>query len=85
MLFRPNSEHDSSVNDYANNFKRTTGKKINVLNYDSPEGQALAKVHDITSIPVILALRDDDSLMEMWPEQDKWPTVSELSFYTQNE
>lgn len=81
LLFRPNSEHDTSANEYAENFKRVTGKKLDMLDYDSAEGIELAKIHDITSIPAILALRDDSSLMESWVEQDKWPTASELSFY----
>ncbi len=83
MLFRPNSEHDTSANQYAENFTRVTGKKLNLMDYDSPEGADIARIHDITSIPAILALRDDSSLMESWLEQDKWPTASELSFYAQ--
>lgn len=83
MLFRPNSEHDTSANEYVDNFKRVTGKKLILMDYDSAEGTELARIHDVTSIPAILALRDDSSLMVSWLEQDKWPTASELSFYAQ--
>jgi hypothetical protein len=83
MLLRPKSEHDTSANQYAKNFSRVTGKELSIIDYDSVEGIELAKIHDITSIPAILALRDDSSLMESWQEQDKWPTPSELSFYAE--
>ncbi len=81
ILYKPNTESESSVLQYVHEFERQTGKKIELIDAESIEGTQKAAIYDAVQFPVIVALRDDGSLIEAWPERDKWPTVSELSFY----
>lgn len=83
ILYRPVSEKASAVERYAHNHERQTGQVLTLVDIDSHEGIELARVHDVIDHPVLLALRDDSSLVQSWLEFDKWPTVSELSYYTQ--
>lgn len=82
ILYKPNSELASSVEAYAKEFERQTGRVITLMDFESKEGIALAGVHDILRQPVLLALRDDHGLIEAWPDRDSWPTAVELSTYT---
>lgn len=68
--------------EYAREFGRQTGRTINMLDQDSIEGGEMAKLYDIMQFPAIIAFRDDGSLVQTWTERDKWPTISELSYYS---
>jgi hypothetical protein len=83
ILYRPNSEQSSSVEAYVREFTRQTGRSIEMVNVDSVQGLEMAKLHDIMMFPAIIVLRDNGSFVQSWLERDKWPTVSELSFYNQ--
>ncbi len=83
VLYKPNSEHDSQVQGYVREFEARTGKQLMLLDIESVEGVDLAKIHDIMQSPAILVTEEDGSFVQMWLEMDKWPTISELSFYTQ--
>lgn len=81
ILYKPISELARSSESYAQEFERQTGKPITLIDSESKEGLELAGVHDILRQPVLLVLRDDHSLVEMWQERTSWPTLSELSAY----
>lgn len=81
ILYKPISELATSVEAYAREFERQTGKSLELVDIESKEGIALAGVHDILRNPVLLALRDDHGLIEVWQDRDSWPTMSELSAY----
>ena len=84
ILYKPISELASSVEAYAREFERETGRQLTLLNFESKEGIALAGVHDIVRQPVLLALRDSSELIEEWLDRDSWPTMSQLSAYINN-
>lgn len=81
ILYKPNSEHDTKVQNYVRGFQQVTGKSLSLLDADSREGVDLARLHDIVQFPAIVASEDDGSFIESWPDMDKWPTASELSYY----
>jgi len=83
ILYKPNTELDTSVNQYVREFARETGRSIALVDSDSVQGIEIAKMYDILRTPAIVVFRDDGSLIQSWLERDKWPTVSELSFYNQ--
>lgn len=84
ILYKPVSEFASSVEAYAREFERATNNKIELVDFESHEGIALAGVHDIVRQPVLLALRDSSELIEEWLDRDSWPTMSQLSAYINN-
>jgi hypothetical protein len=83
ILYKPNSEMESSVQDYIREFAHQTGKTIALVDSDSVQGIEIAKLYDIVQFPSIVVFRDDGSFIESWLDREKWPTVSELSFYNQ--
>ncbi len=83
ILYEPDSETDTPVQQYVREFEMQTGKKLELLDSRKPEAVALAKVHDILQFPAILATENDGGYLQSWTELEKWPTISELSYYTQ--
>jgi len=66
ILYRPNSEHATGVENYAREFEQRTGKKFEFLSIDTLEGAEKAKVYDIVFYPAVLALTDDGRLQQIW-------------------
>lgn len=83
ILNKPSGEMDTRVQEYATEFRRRTGKELELVDAESPGGVDLARLHDILNIPAILVREDDGRIIQSWTELSKWPTISELSFYAQ--
>ena len=83
ILYKPNSETESSVQEYVREFGRETGRTIALVDSDSIQGIEIAKLYDVVQFPAIVVFRDDGSFIESWLDREKWPTISELSFYNQ--
>lgn len=81
MLYRPNTERAGAAEDYAHEYHmRHPEREIPLQNVDSPEGAELARIHDITSYPAILALADDGSYLQDW-QGEHLPLMSEVDYY----
>ncbi len=83
ILHKPNSETDTQLQGYLRDFEQRTGKQIELMDAESKEGIDLAQIYDILQFPAILAREDTGEFVQAWSEIDKWPTISELSYYTQ--
>ena len=83
ILHKRNSETDTRVESYMREFQNRTGKKLEMLDAETPRGVDVARLHDILQFPAILVTQDDGGYMQSWTELEKWPTISELSFYAQ--
>lgn len=83
ILYKPNTETESGIQAYTREFARETGKTIALVDSDSIQGIEIAKLYDIVQFPSIVVFRDDGSFVESWLDREKWPTISELSFYNQ--
>lgn len=81
VLYRPKSEHEGKVLDYARDYKQFKNKQLKLVSLDDVEGDDLAKLYDVTAYPAILALRDDGQLQKIW-QGDMWPLMDELDYYT---
>lgn len=81
ILYRPRSEHASSVETFIHDFKyRHETSRLEILDADSREGIAMATLYDVMSYPTILALRDDGSELKRW-EGDMLPLLDEVAYY----
>lgn len=80
IIYRPNSEHARTVEEYMHDFKRRTGWELSVLNPDTPDGANICRVYDIVEYPSIIALADDGQLQNSWRGLPL-PTIDELSYY----
>lgn len=70
VMYRPDSEHSRSVEQYIREFKQLhPGITIDTLNVDSSEGIAKTELYSIMEYPAILAVTDDGSLLNSWAGQ----------------
>ncbi len=83
ILYKPNTELETSVNEYTREFSRQTGRAIELIDVESVAGAETARLYDIMQFPAILVFRDDGQFIQSWIDREKWPTISELSFYNQ--
>ena len=81
ILYKPNTEKETSVLEYVREFARVTGRPIELMDVDTVYGIEIAKLYDIMQFPAIVVFKDDGEYIRSWLERDSWPTISELSFY----
>ena len=83
LLYRPDSEHATTVEAYLRDFKAQTGKDIQLVDVDSPEGIDMCKLYDVMEYPSVLATDDDGRLLNMWV--GALPRIGEVSYYAAGE
>lgn len=83
LLYRPNSEHERQALDYMRDFAMQTGKRLPVMNPDSPQGVELCRLYDIVAFPAILVTNDQGVLQNVWAG-GQLPSYSEVSYYVQD-
>lgn len=81
VLYRPDSEYSRIVETFVHDYKRRHGdSKLELLNIDSRDGNAMASLYDVMQNPAILALRDDGMVLNAW-EGPKLPLMDEVAAY----
>jgi hypothetical protein len=83
VLHKPGDETDTQMREYLREFNHRTGKTIELIDVTSPRGVELSELYDILKYPVMVAVEDNGTFVEAWPEIEKWPTMNELTYYTQ--
>lgn len=83
VLYRPNSEYARVVEEFIRNFEaRTDGShRLEVLNLDSRDGNAIAMLYDVMQYPAVLVLQGDGSLQKSW-EGGTMPLIDEVVAYS---
>lgn len=80
VLYKDATDYARQVTDYLRDFNHQTGRELETLNPESPEGVDFCHTYDILEFPTILALSDDGRLQNMWKGLPL-PTISEVSYY----
>ena len=81
VLYHPNNdEFAGMVQDYAAEFERFKGKKLELKSLETTEGAQLAELYGITQYPAFLIMSDNGSLIRLW-EGTPLPLMDELSYY----
>lgn len=80
ILYHPRSDHSRTVEEYANDFERIKGKKIELLSLETREGADMAGLYGIVQYPAVIALRQDGQLLKNW-EGLPLPLMNELAAY----
>jgi hypothetical protein len=79
-LYRPKTEQEGKVLDFARDFKQLKNKELNIVSLDTVEGDDMAKLYDIVQYPAFLAIKDDGQLEQLW-QGDSMPLMDELVYY----
>ena len=80
IFYRKNSESESAATRYQHDFERFTGKKLELMDVDTREGTALARIHDVVQYPAILALDDEGRHQNFW-QGEIMPKMDDVAGY----
>lgn len=80
ILYRPDSEWARSVEEYARDFERQRGKKIDLVSLNEPVGADMARLYDVTRYPAVLATRDNGEMLALW-QGEQLPLMNEVAAY----
>ncbi len=83
VVYKPVSEHARAVDDWLRDFTRQTGKSLEVINPETREGASFCRTYDIVEYPSFVAVDDSSAMQTMW-RGIILPTISEVSYYVQN-
>jgi hypothetical protein len=62
-IYNPNSERSRSVDEFNRNLEVRTGKKLDLLSTETPEGSAMAELYGIMDYPAIVVITDDGKIV----------------------
>lgn len=80
VVTKPETDYARSVETFLNDFKRQTGKEVEILDPDSLAGGTFCQSYDIVEYPTIIALSNDGQVQNSW-RGTALPTISEVSYY----
>lgn len=80
VIFKEQTDYARTVLDYLRDFERRTGRTLETMNPETPDGAQFCRVYDIVEYPTIVALSDDGILQNMWRGLPL-PTITEVSYY----
>lgn len=77
---KDNTDYARTVSEFLESFRRQTGRELEVLDPETPEGDSFCRAYDIVEYPSIAALSNDGQLQYLW-RGTILPTISEVSYY----
>lgn len=80
IIGRANTEYARAVETFMEDFRRRTGRQLEMLDPDTHDGDSFCRAYDIVEYPTIIAVDDNGQMQNMWVGS-VMPTVSEVSFY----
>ena len=80
ILYRPNSEHDTLVHNFARDVERSSSKELEFVSLNTKDGAATASLYDIVEYPAIVAISDEGILQKSW-QGKQLPLIDEVSYY----
>lgn len=80
VISKDEMDYTRTVTDYLRDFKMLTGRDLEVMDPETPEGVMFCRTYDILEFPTIVALSDDGLLQNQWRGLPL-PTMSEVSYY----
>ena len=85
ILYRPQSEHASAVQSFVRDFKyQHDASRVELVDADTREGIATASLYDLMTLPAMLALRDDGTVLQVW-QGEMLPLMDEVAAYLVNQ
>lgn len=80
ILYRPNSEHDTMVQDFVRDYVRFSQDEIDLVSLDTRDGAYKAELYGVTQYPAVVVTDDNGVLQTIW--QGTLPLMNELSYFT---
>lgn len=74
------TDYARRVEEFLTDFRRQTGRELETLNPESPDGISFCRTYDIVEYPTLIALSEDGQVQTVWRGLPL-PTISEVSYY----
>ena len=83
ILYRPNTEHERHVLEFAHDFRNRHDERfLELISLDTVSGTDMAKIYGVVQYPAVLALANDGRVLQLW-QGEQLPLMSELAYYEQ--
>jgi len=82
VVYRDSTDYARAVTDFLRDFEHQTGHTIELVDPDTTDGAQFCSVYSIMEYPSMIALSDDGIMQQMWKGMPL-PTISEVSYYVQ--
>lgn len=83
VVSKDRTDYAREVSNYLRDFEYQTGKQLELLDPESPDGVMFCRAYDILEFPTIIALSDDGHMQNLWRGRPL-PTINEVSYYVQS-
>lgn len=80
VIYKEESDHARDVMDFMREYERITGRTLDVVNPDTPEGAQFCRTYDIVEYPSVIAASDGGVLQNLWRGLPL-PLINEVSYY----
>lgn len=80
LVGREKSDYNRAVETFIGDFRRQTGKDIEVIDPDTRDGDTFCRAYGVVEYPTVLALSDEGAAIQTW-RGAILPTISEVSYY----
>ena len=80
VVYKQETDYARRVDEFLGDFKRQTGRELEILDPDSNEGSGFVQAYDIMEYPTLIAVSDDGQIQNQWKGLPL-PTISEVSYY----
>ena len=77
-IYRDNQDYSRMVTDWLENFRRQTGREIEVM--DPDQNTSFCETYDIVEYPTIIALGSRGDVCAVWRGRDL-PLIDEVNYY----
>lgn len=79
-FYHLNSDSARSVEEFAHNLESRTGKTLELVSLETPEGDEKSQVYGIVDNPAILVTTDDGAMQKLW-QGSQLPLIDEVVSY----
>lgn len=80
VVYKQATDYTRRVEEFLTDFRRQTGRELDTLNPESPDGISFCRTYDILEYPTVIAISDDGQVQNLWRGLPL-PTLSEVSYY----
>ncbi len=81
VVYKERSDHARAVETFLHDFTKQTGKLIDTVDPDTPEGIQLCGTYDIMQYPTVVAVDVNTGMVQNVWQGLPLPTISEVSYY----
>ena len=82
IVFREKSDYAREVFTFLDDFRRRTGKKIEIVDPDTRDGEGFCQVYNIVEYPTILGLDSSGKVLASWRGLPL-PRIDSVSYYAE--